>query len=45
MEEDADNALAGREKYIDAMGEKVNDVIYHEGDTDFANLLETFIKR
>ena len=44
-EEDADNALAGRKKYINAMGEMVNDVIYHEGDTDFAHLNETFLKR
>ena len=45
LEEDANNALAGREKYINAMGEMVNDVIYHEGDTDFAHLNETFLKR
>lgn len=42
-EDDADNALVGREKYIEAMGDLVHDVFYHEGDMDFAYLNENFI--
>ena len=42
-EDDADNALVGREKYIEAMGDLVHDVFYHEGDIDFAYLNEKFI--
>ena len=44
-EEDADNALAGRKKYINAMGEMVNEVIYVERDMGFAHSNETFLKR
>ena len=44
-EEDADNALAGRKKYINAMVEMVNEVIYVERDMGFAHLNETFLKR
>ena len=42
-EDDADNALVGREKYIEAMGDLVHDVFYHECDMDFAYLNENFI--
>ena len=42
-EDYADNALIGREKYIEAMGDLVHDVFYHEGDMDFAYLNENFI--
>ena len=37
-QEDAENALDGRQKYVDAMGDLVHDVFYHEGDMDFAFL-------
>ena len=40
-EEDADKALGGREKYINAMSETLHYVFYHEGDMDFAHLNET----
>ena len=43
-ENDADNALVGREKYIEAIGDFVHDIFYHEGDMDFAYLNENFLK-
>ena len=42
-EDDADNALVDREKYIEAMCDLVHDVFYHEGDMDLAYLNENFI--
>ena len=44
-DEDSDNALAEHKKYINAMGEMVNGVIYVERDMGFAHLNETFLKR
>lgn len=43
-QEDAENALDGRQKYVDAMGDLVHDVFYHEGDMDFAFLDPEMLK-
>ena len=43
-QEDAENALDGRQKYLDAMGDLVHDVFYHEGDMDFAFLNTEILK-
>lgn len=43
-QEDAENALDGRQKYVDAMGDLVHDVFYHEGDMDFAFLNTEILK-
>jgi hypothetical protein len=43
-QEDAENALDGRQKYVDAMGDLVHDVFYHEGDMDFAFLDPDMLK-
>ena len=42
-EEAAENAIKGREKYIEAMSDLIHDVFSHEGDMDFAYMHGDFL--